>query len=80
MMRAEEFQSLVDQFKRRQPFIPFVIETDYGERILVNAPDELQCLHGSGVHTRPKDGSLTFVGTTPAAAGLGIGASGLAAS
>ena len=26
------------------------------------------------------DGSLTFVGTTPAAAGLGIGASGLAAS
>jgi hypothetical protein len=61
MMRAEQFQSLVDQFKYRQPFQPFVIETDYGDRVRVDSPEELHCLHGSAVHTRKLDGRLTFV-------------------
>ena len=61
MMNRESFQAAVDQFKRRQPFRPFLVELDNGKQVIVQKPEELHCLRGLGAHCRSGDGEFTLV-------------------
>lgn len=47
MMKPEHFQQLVDQFRQRQPFQPFLIVLDSGERVVVDDLDQFRCWLGS---------------------------------
>ena len=47
MMRPEDFQRLVDQFRQRHPFQPFVIVLDSDERIVIEDLDQFRCWLGS---------------------------------
>lgn len=50
MMKREIFQQLVDQFRNRQPFHPFVIVLDSGERIVIEDLDQFSCWLGSATY------------------------------
>ena len=60
MMKSDAFQRAVDGFKHRQPFQPFVVELDDGERLLVEQPEVLHCFAGSALHY-PPGGRMTLV-------------------
>jgi hypothetical protein len=60
MMKRHVFQEAVDAFKHRQPFRPFVVEMDDGQRLVVNSPEPFQCYAGAGTYTLP-DGYFMFV-------------------
>jgi len=61
MMNRESFQAAVEQFKRRSPFRPFLVELDDGKKVIVQKPEELHCLRGLGAHCRSSDGEFTLV-------------------
>lgn len=60
MLAREEYQTLVDSKRKRQPFYPFIIEMDDGDRFLIDRPEKFHCWMGSGTLTEP-DGSFHFV-------------------
>jgi hypothetical protein len=60
MMKRHHFQEAVDAFRQRQPFRPFVIEMDDGQRLVVEDPKAFPCFAGGGTWEWP-DGELMFV-------------------
>lgn len=60
MMKREQFDQLARSFWKRQPFRPFVIECDDGQRFVINQPEEFHCYAGSAEYFYP-DGSLDFI-------------------
>jgi hypothetical protein len=60
MMKREDFEHAVTALLRRQPFRPFVIELDHGERLVVGQPDALKHHAGSAIYFRPH-GHFDFV-------------------
>ena len=60
MMKRHQFQEAVDAYKQRQPFRPFVIEMDDGQRLVVEDPKAFPCFAGGGTWEWP-DGELMFV-------------------
>lgn len=60
MMKSHVFQQAVDAFRQRQPFRPFVIEMDDGQRLVVADPKEFHCFAGGATWEWP-NGELMFV-------------------
>ena len=60
MMKSHQFQQAVDAFKQRQPFQPFVIELDDGQRLVVEDPEAFKCFAGGGTWFWP-NGDLLLV-------------------
>jgi hypothetical protein len=61
MMKRSDFDQVVRAFLERQPFRPFVIEFEEGERFVVDKPEALMApAFGKTVYFRP-DGSFDFV-------------------
>jgi hypothetical protein len=60
MMKREQFDQLARAFWKRQPFRPFVIEYEDGERFVVTQPDAFGCYAGSATLFHP-DGSLDII-------------------
>ena len=60
MMKREQFDQLARSFWKRQPFRPFVIEYDDGQRFVVADPELFSCYAGSAdlFHA---DGSLDIL-------------------
>ncbi|MBL8795319.1 MAG: hypothetical protein JNM56_15545 [Planctomycetia bacterium] len=61
MMKPTEFEQAVNAFRHRQPFRPFVIELDGGERIIVRDPQELSCCYGGADYEGPTDDDFAFI-------------------
>ena len=59
-MKRQQLQSAVDSFKQRQPFQPFVVELDEGERLIVDDPKQLPGFGGAYTYLRP-GGNFVFV-------------------
>jgi hypothetical protein len=60
MMKRDGFQSIIDGFKKREPFRPFVIELDNGQRLTIENLKYFQCFAGTATYMTP-DHSLHFV-------------------
>jgi hypothetical protein len=60
MMNRQAFDDVINAFKRRVPFRPFVIERDEGEPLVVNRPDQVRCFYGSGEYIYP-NGDVYFL-------------------
>jgi hypothetical protein len=60
MMKPHLFQEAVDAFKKSQPFRPFVIELDTGERLVVERPEVYGGFAGAGTYDLP-GGDFLFV-------------------
>ena len=60
MMKPDDFQQLVDQFRQRKPFQPFVIVLDTGERIIIEDLDQFGCYLGSATYC-DRDLEMYFV-------------------
>jgi hypothetical protein len=60
MMKRAEFDQLARSFWKRQPFRPFVIEYEDGERFIVDDPEAFGCYAGSATLFHP-DGSLDII-------------------
>ena len=52
MMRAQ-FDEVTRQFAKRQPFRPFVIEYDDGQRFVIEQPDGFSSFAGSATYFDP---------------------------
>jgi hypothetical protein len=61
MMKPEAFEQAVNSFRHSQPFRPFVIELDDGERIVVRDPKELSCCFGGADYEGPTDDDFAFI-------------------
>jgi hypothetical protein len=60
MMKREDFEKAVSSLLHRQPFRPFVIELDSGERLVVGQREALGHYVGSATFFRP-NGDFDFV-------------------
>jgi hypothetical protein len=55
MMKRQQFDDAVRPFWKRQPFRPFVIEYEDGERFIVSDPNRFSCGGGTASLFHPDD-------------------------
>jgi hypothetical protein len=60
MMKRADFEKVMATMLHRQPFRPFLIELDDGERLVVGQREAVHHYVGSAVYFRP-DGNFDFV-------------------
>jgi hypothetical protein len=55
MMTPAGFEQAARALLQRQPFHPFAIEFDYGDRFVVDRPEALRVYAGAGLYIHPDD-------------------------